>query len=151
MGTPRRGGGGVATVGVRADTGNRSLMGLADTIPSTRRGIFCFYASRSQDDFSSRLFSPRRPTLFFSLSTAARACSFLPEAPARRRFILIPFCNASPGTARKSFPGRKLKGLKAPRNDSTLSYVHYYFLFCAHPTHAIYYTCITRIDIYMYV
>lgn len=51
----------------------------------------------------------------------------------RRRFILIPFCNVSPGTGRKSFPGQKLKGLKARRNDSTLSYVHYHFPFCCPP------------------
>lgn len=97
-------------------------MGITDT--RTRRMQRLFFFCASPDNFSSQVVSS---SMLFSCPL--RLCSFLPEA--QRRFILIPFCNVSPGTGRKSFPGQKLKGLKARRNDSTLSYVHYHFPFCS--------------------
>lgn len=97
-------------------------MGLADT--RTRRCKDFFPSARPKTIFLAR-FSPR---LRFSVFRCARVPFY--RRP-RRRFILIPFCNASPGTGRKSFLGQKLKGLKARRNDSTLSYVHYHFPFCS--------------------
>lgn len=98
-------------------------MGLAGTRTRRMQRLFSFYASPRQffqlGFLLAYIFSPFR-------------CAYIPfyRRP-RRRFILIPFCNASPGTGRKSFPGQKLKGLKARRNDSTLSYVHYHFPFCS--------------------
>lgn len=114
---------GTVGVGVRTDTENGSLMGLADT--RIRRDAKTFFSpsTRPQDNFSSQVSSLRL--------LSSRRIPFYRRP--RRRFILIPFCNASPGTARKSFLRQKLKGLKARRNDSTLSYVHYHFPFCCPP------------------
>lgn len=62
-------------------------------------------------------FFPHVPgTIFLSglsrpLSALTQWCfhALMPFLFTGRRFILIPFCNASPGTGRKSFPGQKKK------------------------------------------
>lgn len=118
---------------------NGSLMGLGRQRAGTRGGsrtlVFFFFFVSSYTS-PGQFFQPG--LRFFSLFPPRCFRIYIRRIPfyrrPRRRFILIPFCNASPGTGRKSFPGQKLKGLKARRNDSTLSYVHYHFPFCLSPT-----------------